>query len=346
MEIYNKTMKIKKIIGIFVFVLVALAACKKTETTETKGYLSGILSFDYPKYIEKGDSVFFCPDDKPTHPEKGSIIYTWQVTPGMERTDTTQRADHGFGYRFRADTIGSFTVTCTAIPSGDYYGTSTSNYITVIEKGFKGTLPLETTEQDSLWMHEFNNYASTRIGEHMWMRHNLAAHKDNAGAEQIGVGYLGYDIMKDVFGSYYTWEEAQKACPAGWRLPTDEEWTQMATSVKPANVSEIPAAYNTWKKVAGEMMCYYKLNQVDMIPLQAKVKITNNSRLSVKMLGYADEGKYFKMFNERAFFWTASEYDKDNKKAWCRYFVYNSPDVYAEPMEKTGFYAHVRCIKD
>lgn len=30
------------------------------------------------------------------------------------------------------------------------------------------------------------------------------------------------------YGQLYTWEAAKKACPPGWRLPTDEEWRDMA----------------------------------------------------------------------------------------------------------------------
>ena len=28
-------------------------------------------------------------------------------------------------------------------------------------------------------------------------------------------------------GEYYTWEEAKRACPAGWRLPTKEEFKEL-----------------------------------------------------------------------------------------------------------------------
>ena len=30
------------------------------------------------------------------------------------------------------------------------------------------------------------------------------------------------------YGRLYTWEAAKEACPSGWRLPTDEEWKEMA----------------------------------------------------------------------------------------------------------------------
>jgi len=33
------------------------------------------------------------------------------------------------------------------------------------------------------------------------------------------------------FGRYYNWEEAMKACPAGWHLPTKEEWNAMVAAI-------------------------------------------------------------------------------------------------------------------
>ncbi|MEM6319404.1 MAG: FISUMP domain-containing protein [Bacteroidota bacterium] len=30
------------------------------------------------------------------------------------------------------------------------------------------------------------------------------------------------------YGRLYSWEAAQKACPSGWRLPSDKEWRKMA----------------------------------------------------------------------------------------------------------------------
>jgi len=30
------------------------------------------------------------------------------------------------------------------------------------------------------------------------------------------------------YGRLYTWEAAQRACPEGWHLPSDEEWYHLA----------------------------------------------------------------------------------------------------------------------
>ena len=43
-------------------------------------------------------------------------------------------------------------------------------------------------------------------------------------------GFLGLGAKKkeEGYGRLYTWEAAKKACPPGWRLPTDEEWRALA----------------------------------------------------------------------------------------------------------------------
>ena len=41
------------------------------------------------------------------------------------------------------------------------------------------------------------------------------------------------------YGRLYTWEAAQKACPPGWRLPSDEEWWNMAKLYGMADKAQI-----------------------------------------------------------------------------------------------------------
>ena len=55
-----------------------------------------------------------------------------------------------------------------------------------------------------------------------WMAQNLNY--------DIGEGCWFYDNDSEngkKYGRLYTWEAAQKACPEGWRLPTDDEWWEM-----------------------------------------------------------------------------------------------------------------------
>ncbi|MCB9287672.1 MAG: caspase family protein [Lewinellaceae bacterium] len=66
-------------------------------------------------------------------------------------------------------------------------------------------------------------YRTIEINGLRWMAENLNF--------DVGEGCWFYDDDPkngEKYGRLYTWEAAQKACPPGWRLPTDEEWKALA----------------------------------------------------------------------------------------------------------------------
>jgi uncharacterized protein (TIGR02145 family) len=76
-------------------------------------------------------------------------------------------------------------------------------------------------------------YRTVQIGDQLWMAENLA-YKPPKGK------YWAYDNdQKNVvtYGYLYDWETAKEACPAGWHLPTDAEWTSLTDYLGGAEVA-------------------------------------------------------------------------------------------------------------
>jgi len=63
-------------------------------------------------------------------------------------------------------------------------------------------------------------YKKVKIGDQTWMAENLSH----------GGIYVN-DWHQRKYGNVYVWPEAKKACPAGWHLPSDAEWTELENYV-------------------------------------------------------------------------------------------------------------------
>jgi uncharacterized protein (TIGR02145 family) len=78
------------------------------------------------------------------------------------------------------------------------------------------------------------SYPTVRIGEQCWIARNLdhgtvipdARPRDDAAVERTCYG--NDEESCRVYGGLYTWSEAQQACPAGFHLPSRDEWETLA----------------------------------------------------------------------------------------------------------------------
>lgn len=68
-------------------------------------------------------------------------------------------------------------------------------------------------------------YRTVKIGSQIWMAENLSF----AAEESFCYTRFGYDCRK--YGRFYNWDVAKNVCPAGWHLPTAEEFEQLFVEV-------------------------------------------------------------------------------------------------------------------
>lgn len=342
---------ISKRIGTLLAVTLAVAAiisCKKDEETEIKPSLSGTLTFEVPEFVELEEKVTLVPKGI-THPEGKGVGYYWKVTPDMESSDTTKFENEdgtgAFEYTFR-DSLGTYTVTCYAYASG-YYSSSATYYVTTVKGGINGSItdaeffasdPSYTDPRDG------RKYYTTVLGSNEWFRQNLAY--PGTSSEKIGMPFRNAEAMNDVFGRFYTWEEAQKACPEedGWRLPDDTDIRELAEYLT-GNEQETG---QTIEGVSGKIMVNAKFNTIRLWEFWPAVKITNESKLSTLPAGYANISGTTKDFSgvyDYAAFWTA-ETSLNPEQAIYRYIYCDKPDIMIGSGYKESFAANIRCVRD
>ena len=127
-------------------------------------------------------------------------------------------------------------------------------------------------------------YPTVRINGKWWMAENL-------NYPTKGSSYYDDEIEIEKHGLLYTWKAAQKACPNGWRLPSDDEWLEMTRYI------------GTSLNEQGVTVYDYLI-------------IGGPSQFNAVFGGVREKGKKGKYFNldELGYYWSSTKSDK--KEAW------------------------------
>ena len=171
------------------------------------------------------------------------------------------------------------------------------------------------------------NYKQVSIDGVTWMAENLNFKTDSSFC------YNDDDSMCEKYGRLYTWASAKDACPAGWRLPSEEEWKALREFVNwhPA----ILRSQTEWGKPGTDD---YNFNV-----LPAGHRRSNST----------DKPATFEGHGTLTSFWTSSEkqswFNKEELEPIYFYFVVN--DYYGDMIESTSKGEafrpafSVRCVK-
>ncbi len=336
--------------------ILAIASCKDEEETSVSPSLEGYITFNAEPFVNPGTVVKMTPKGA-KHPEDKGIGYYWRVSPGMDKADTTrlenglspegEESDGSFSYKF-PDSLATYTVSCGAFAKG-YSGISGSTYVTVVKSGAKGSLTdtgIMPLDPNKVNVDGIDYYYVSHNGLD-WMRNNLAN-------PAFGAPYANAEAVSDILGRYYSHEEARNACPpGGWRLPTDQEWRELAASVSGGSPAQ---EFSTIGGIAADFMANAQFNLRTMWEYWPAVgEITNKSGLSMIPSGYANLGKLvdgaypmaaFTGIYRYAAFWTADEVADEEGMAYYRYLICDQPGMYISKGDTKSFGASVRCVRE
>jgi uncharacterized protein (TIGR02145 family) len=183
-------------------------------------------------------------------------------------------------------------------------------------------------------------YKTVTIGNQTWMAENLkylpAVFGPGSGSQTDPRYYVyGYDgtIVSEAkatpnystYGVLYNWPSAMSACPAGWHLPTDAEWTQLSVFL-------------------GESDAGGKLKETGTTHWNdPNFAATNETGFTALPGGYCFSGSSFNDMGIAGYWWSATE--ANNSGAWYRGMGNNYSElIKVSNYKNLGF--SVRCVKD
>ncbi|MBQ0093714.1 MAG: hypothetical protein KBS36_03645 [Bacteroidales bacterium] len=350
MKFTNKQLLIA---GLILGMSFALAACKKNneEETTTK-FLSGSLSTGAPAYAFVGEEITMRYGGLSKEDGDSLLTYIWKISVD-DVADTLRKesdpASVAAVKRFTIpDTLGTFRITVQAIASG-YASSSATSDIKFLDNTMdgRGSLSGFVVDPDKdIYLTDPRDdieYLCHITDGQIWMRQNLAYE----GTEESGILGVPYDKeprLSRTFGRYYTWEEAVKACPPGWRLPSEKDWVQLASEVIPDAQQK-----SNFKDVAGDFLGNIKFNGERMWGYWPNdVTITDRLGFTALPCGIDNvtaEQHNFSHFGDYAAFWTADAME-DTPEALFRYMHSKSKDVFVEYGSTSRLRLNVRCVKD
>ena len=176
-------------------------------------------------------------------------------------------------------------------------------------------------------------YRTIEVNGKLWMAQNL-----------------DYDVGEDcwyfaddprigqVFGRLYTWEAAKKACPPGWRLPTIDEWMELARTFGGYTYRDD----KSWKEMGDSSKAFHALIE------------GGSSGFNALIGGYRTPHDFYEYLGLTSFYWsnTVNYTHNDVKSVWGLGFNKNrfqvrhiNGEIFKE-RENEWYGRSCRCIKD
>lgn len=202
--------------------------------------------------------------------------------------------------------------------------------------------------------YESYNYKTVEIGGKCWFAENLRYLPRVAPAEKGSLtrsyyyvyDYEGIDVdaaknteSYNIFGALYNWHAAIEACPAGWFLPSDEDWKQVEIELGMSVENSNETGYRGM--LQGSMIA--GMNEIwNDGPLKG-TPMFGYSGLDVIPSGYRSNTGIFNLQYAHAYIWSST--DDFPNSAWTRQvFYFVSQSIRYRSNKEWGL--AVRCVKE
>ena len=204
-------------------------------------------------------------------------------------------------------------------------------FLSVIMLGLSCSRELVDIEPDGYFADPRDSivYPFAEIGSQTWMIRNLSYE-----SSQGSYIYDNDERFLNDYGRLYTYDAAARACPDGWKLPTDKDWKDLEIFL---GMDIISADSVDWRH-SGEVALAIK----NKSGWWSGGNGSNTSRFSALPGGFRTVGGAFEIFGDLATYWTSTYASESH--AWGRALMYYEVGVYRWEYDKMEAFS-VRCIK-
>ncbi len=241
-------------------------------------------------------------------------------------------------------TAGVFTSNLTSLAANTTYYMRA--YTTTIAGTGYGNEIVFKTALGTVADADGNTYYTVGIGTQVWMRENLRTTKyrdgnlitnitDPTAWSSLTYGayswYSNDAANKPIYGALYNWyatTDSRGLCPTSWHVPTDAEWTTLATTLGGSSVA------------GGKMKEPGTAHWANADP-----SATNESGFTALGSGYRSNSGTFTQLGVYNYIWSSTFYVNGSSSYGAYLYYYGGQLVTSQPFQNTLGNA-VRCIKD
>ena len=310
-----------------------------TDVTQTTATINGEVTSDGGAAITERGFYWSETNTNPGPTTGGTKVTVSGTTGNFNRNLSGLKSKTTYYYR-------AFATNAQGISTGIVLSFTTNKE----QGGETGTL---TDSRDN------KTYNTVKIGDQVWMAENLAylpavnpaSSGSRTGKHYYVSGYNGTDVNAanatdnyKTYGVLYNWPAALTACPSGWHLPSDSEWTQLENYLSDNGYNYDGTIGGGSKKFAKSMAATTLWNTSSATGAIGNNLSANNSSGFSGLPGGGRSGSgNFDHVGDFGYWWSAAK--GSISYAWNRYLYYGSSTMYRYGGSKEyGF--SVRCVRD